>query len=254
MRLTVRQIVIAGALGAIAILLGATRIGFIPFVLGIAITVMHIPAIVGAVLEGPVVGLIIGLLFGLFSFAWAFIAPTGPGDVYFQNPLISIVPRLFIGPVAYLAYRLVREPRKSALLLGLVLLLAAAAIGIAYGTPTLAGNAGARWVVLGAALALAALALAGLGLTLARYGEIAATGVAAVAGTLTNTVLVLGMIGLLGSLGWVAPVPWSVLLGVGLTNGIPEVVAAVLITVAVVAAWKQIEFGRKGARIFRGEG
>jgi hypothetical protein len=45
-----------------------------------------------------------------------------------------------------------------------------------------------------------------------------------------------------------------VLLGVGLTNGIPEVVAAVLITVAVVAAWKQIEFGRKGARIFRGEG
>ncbi|MGC8875444.1 MAG: ECF transporter S component, partial [Chloroflexia bacterium] len=205
MRMTVRQIVIAGALGAIAILLGATRLGFIPFVLGIAITIMHVPAIVGAVLEGPLVGLIIGLLFGLFSLTWAFIAPTGPGDAYFQNPLVSILPRLCIGPVAYLVYRLVREPKKSALILGCVLLLAAAAIGVAYGTPIFAGNAGAKAVALGAALALAVLALAGLGLTLGRRGEIAAIGAAAVAGTLTNTVLVLCTIGLLSSWGWLTP-------------------------------------------------
>lgn len=257
MRITVRQIVIAGALGAIAILLGATRLGFIPFVLGIAITVMHVPAIVGAVLEGPLVGLIVGLLFGVFSFAWASIAPTGPGDAYFQNPLVSILPRLCIGPVAYLIYRLVREPRgwKSALVLGLVLLLAGGAVWIAYGTPTFADRAGARPVVLGAALSLAALALVGLGLALGRRGEIAAIGAAAVAGTLTNTVLVLSTIGLLSSWGWLnPPLPWSALLAIGLTNGIPEIVAAVLITVAVVAAWRQIEFGRKGARIFREEG
>jgi hypothetical protein len=41
------------------------------------------------------------------------------------------------------------------------------------------------------------------------------------------------------------------LLVLGITNGIPEIIAVVLLTVAVVAAWKQIEFGRKGARIFR---
>ena len=74
--------------------------------------------------------------------------------------------------------------------------------------------------------------------------------VAAIVGTLTNTVLVLSAIGLLSQWGVVAPpVPWSVLLGVGVTNGIPEIVVAVLITTAVVLAWKQIETGRQGSRV-----
>src|SRR5215213_10288038 len=86
-RLDVRQIVIAGILGGIAIFLGATQLGFIPVpnVSGRA-TILHIPAIVGGALEGPVVGALAGFIFGIFS--W----------------LDSILPRIPIGIVAWFVF------------------------------------------------------------------------------------------------------------------------------------------------------
>lgn len=254
MKITTRQIAVTAAMIAIVILLGAPplRLGYIPFLLGTAITLIHIPVIVGAVLEGPVVGLVIGLLFGLSSLLWAYWAPTGPGDLYFRNPLLSVLPRLFIGPMAYLAYRLVRAPRRwtTFLVLGVILAVAIAGPILGYGTTLLGGNADMQRLVLVSCLVLGLLALAGLALALAAHGELAASGAAAVVGTLTNTALVLTMLGVLSSAGVAdPPLPWSLLLAIGLTNGLPEVIAAVVITVAVVAAWKQISGGRKGARI-----
>ena len=94
-----RRIVVAGVLGAIAIVLGVTRLGFIPVpnVSGNA-TIMHIPAIIGAVLEGPIVGVLAGGIFGIFSMLQD---TTG----LFTNPLVSVLPRLLIGLFAWLAYR-----------------------------------------------------------------------------------------------------------------------------------------------------
>ena len=67
--LPVRKIVVAGVLSAIAIVLGWTRLGFIPVPTPAAdATIMHVPAIVGGVLEGPIVGGIVGAIFGIFSF------------------------------------------------------------------------------------------------------------------------------------------------------------------------------------------
>ena len=98
MNLSVRKIVISGILGAISILLGITRLGFIPVPTPAGhATIMHIPVVLGGVLEGPVVGLITGVIFGLFSFLQ-------PGAPFFADPLVSIFPRLFIGIVAYLVY------------------------------------------------------------------------------------------------------------------------------------------------------
>jgi len=98
MNLSVRKIVISGILGAISILLGVTRLGFIPVPTPAGhATIMHIPAILGGVLEGPVVGLITGAIFGLFSFLQ-------PGAPFFADPLVSVLPRLFIGVVAFLIY------------------------------------------------------------------------------------------------------------------------------------------------------
>jgi uncharacterized membrane protein len=103
MSLSVRKIVISGILGAISILLGLTRLGFIPVPTPAGhATIMHIPVILGGVLEGPAVGLITGAIFGLFSFLQ-------PGAPFFADPLVSIVPRLFIGVVSYLVYYSTRK-------------------------------------------------------------------------------------------------------------------------------------------------
>ena len=184
MSTTTHKIVIAGVMGAISIFLGASHIGFIPWLAGAALTIMHVPVIVGAVLEGPLVGLVIGLIFGAFSLLQGAIAPTGPADVWFTNPLISILPRLFIGPVAWVVYT-----------------------------------------------------------ALKRFNALTALGAAGVLGSLTNTVLVLGALGLYRFL------PWPLIGTIAVTNGLPEAVVAAIITVAVVAAWKRIESGRTGSTV-----
>lgn len=173
-----RKIVITGVLSAISIFLGMTRLGFIPWVSGASLTIMQVPVIIGAVLEGPVVGLVIGLVFGIFSLIQAAVAPTGPADVWFTNPLLSILPRLFIGPVSWLIYRSLK-----------------------------------KW-------------------------EIPALIAAGVGGSLTNTFLVLGMIGLLGFL------PWAAIAPIILANGLPEAVVSAVIVVAVVRIWKEV--GKQG--------
>jgi len=160
---TTRKIVIAGVMGAISIFLGATHLGFIPWLAGAALTIMHV---------------------GAFSLLQGAIAPTGPADVWFTNPLVSILPRLLIGPVAWLVYK-----------------------------------------------------------ALKRANEIVALAVAGVAGSLTNTILVLGALGLFRFL------PWALIRTIAVTNGLPEAVVAAIITVAVVAAWKRIETGRKGSTV-----
>jgi len=175
---SVRKIVVAGVLSAITILLGWTRLGFVPVPTAAGnATIMHVPAIVGGILEGGMVGGIVGIIFGVFSF----INATVP---LFKDPLVAILPRVFIGITAYLAY------------------------------------AGLR-----------------------RVNEYAALIMAAVVGTLTNTVLVLAMAVLRGYMAA------GVALGVGITHGIPEIVVAAIVTVAVVTAWKRVGTGRGRARM-----
>jgi uncharacterized membrane protein len=186
MKLTVRQIVVSGLMGAIAILLGVTRLGFIgpfPPLIMVSATIMHVPAIIGGVLEGPVVGLIVGLIFGVFSLLQA---PTEapPVNLWFSNPLVSILPRLFIGVTSAYVY-----------------------------------------------------------LALRKTNEIVALAVAGLVGTLTNTVLVIGMIIVLGY------APAAVIVPAVIPNSIAEIVVAMIIVVAVVAAWKGIEGKRKGSSV-----
>jgi uncharacterized membrane protein len=97
-KLTVRQITVAGMLSAISIVMATTPLGYIP--LGIAnATTMHIPTIIGSILEGPYVGTFIGLIFGISSF----IRQNTP---LFADPIIAILPRLLIGIVAYYVYKI----------------------------------------------------------------------------------------------------------------------------------------------------
>ncbi|SHF12655.1 Uncharacterized membrane protein [Caldanaerobius fijiensis DSM 17918] len=152
-----RQLTTAGLLSALSVVLSMTPLGYIP--LGIAsATTMHIPAIIGAVLEGPYVGAAIGLIFGLTSF----LRSTTP---LFADPRVAIIPRLLIGIIAYFVYRWTKS-----------------------------------------------------------------TPLAAVAGTLTNTV---GVLTTAVMLKYLTPqVAW----GIALKNGIFEIIVAVLLTTAIVKA------------------
>ena len=98
-----RQIVVAGILGGIAIFLGATRLGFIPVpTLAGNATIMHVPAILGGALEGPIVGLLTGGIFGIYSWLYAEVP-------LFKDPVIAIGPRLLIGVVAWAVFVALRN-------------------------------------------------------------------------------------------------------------------------------------------------
>jgi uncharacterized membrane protein len=175
--LSVRSIVITGILAAISILLGVTRIGYIPVPnLSGDATIMHVPVIIGAILEGPVVGTLVGAIFGITSMLQG-------GGTVFADPLVSVLPRLFIGVAAYYSY----------------------------------------------------VALRG-------SNEYVAVIVSSIVGTLTNTILVVGMLIVRGYLP-AAAVPTII------PQVIAEVVIATIITLAVVTAWKNIDGGRKGSSV-----
>ena len=187
-----RRLVVCGMLSAVSVVLGMTPLGIIP--LGpLGVTTMHLPAIIGAILEGPVVGGVIGLIFGLVSLYKAVSGGSLLAPI-FMNPLVSILPRILIGPATTYAYRgLEKLTKKHALSIG--------------------GGA--------------------------------------VAGTLINTVGVMGFIYMLYARQYAEAIgvdPATVgytILGICATNGIPECIVAVVISVAVCLAVRGIGRSRK---------
>ncbi len=179
--LNTRQIAVIGMLSGVSILLGLTGYGFIPLPIAKA-TIMHLPVIIGAILEGPVVGAMVGLIFGLFSI-FQNISNPSLLSFAFMNPLVSVLPRVLIAITSYYCYRLVSAKFKP--------------LGI---------------------------------------------GIGAAVGSLTNTFGVLGMIYLLyaaryaEATGIAANTAAKVIFSIALTNGLPEAVVAVIITVPVVMA------------------
>lgn len=93
MKLTTRQLTVAGLMTAMTVLLGATQWGFVPLPTPAgAATIMHIPVIIAGMLQGPVIGSFVGLLFGIST-------------IPFLGDLRVVIPaRLFIGGVAWLAF------------------------------------------------------------------------------------------------------------------------------------------------------
>lgn len=96
MKITTHQIVAAGLLTALTVLLGSTPLGFIPLpnVSGAA-TIVHVPVIIAGILEGPLVGSFVGLLFGIFTYR------------FLPDFRVIIPARLFIGVVSFYVYHAV---------------------------------------------------------------------------------------------------------------------------------------------------
>jgi uncharacterized membrane protein len=190
----IRKLVVTGALGALAVFLGITRLGLIPWFSGASITILHIPAIIGAILEGPIVGAGIGAIFGIFSLIQANQTPTG-FDVLFRNPLVSVLPRVLFPIIAW-----------------------------------------------------------GLYAGMSKWKKLPAVIVASVVSTLCHTILVLGMLVITNGsgilTGGAAGVSvWKVIGTIAIANGIPEAIAAGILSTLVVAAWLGISSGNKKSKL-----
>ena len=183
-----RRLVLIGALGGISIFLGVSGLGLIRLPI-FSLTIMHIPVIIGALLEGPVVGISVGLIFGLFSMYQNITAP-GLTSFIFWNPIVALIPRMLIGIVAYYSFKLFKSKIKNT--------------GVC-------------------------------------------AGIAAVLGTLTNTIGVLGLTYILYLDQYAQAREISkdavagTLLTVGLTNGIPEAIVSALITIPIVVTMLKIK-------------
>ena len=101
---TIKAITITASMGALIIVMGLTHIGFIPWFSGASITIMQIPVILAALIAGKYSGLGTGFIFGVFSLIQAAIAPIGPLDPFFVNPLVSILPRNLMGLGAFYCF------------------------------------------------------------------------------------------------------------------------------------------------------
>lgn len=107
----VRKMVIIAMLSGICLFLGLTGLGFIPLPL-FKLTILHLPVIIGAIIEGPIVGGSIGLIFGLFSIYQNITAPT-PMSPFFYNPLVSVLPRVLIGVISYYIFKFIKNKLKN---------------------------------------------------------------------------------------------------------------------------------------------
>ncbi len=183
-----RRLVLIGALGGISIFLGISGLGLIRLPI-FSLTIMHVPVIIGALLEGPIVGIAVGLIFGLFSMYQNITAP-GLTSFIFWNPIVALIPRMLIGIVAYYSFKLLKSKIKST--------------GVC-------------------------------------------TGFAAILGTLTNTIGVLGLTYILYLDRYAQAREISreavagTLLTVGLTNGVPEAIVSALITIPIVVTMLKIK-------------
>lgn len=237
-----RKLVVIGMLSGISIFLGLTGLGFIN-VPPVRATIMHIPVIIGAIVEGPIVGGLIGLVFGLFSMYNAFMAPT-PTSFMFWNPIIALVPRILIGVVSYYVYvSMIKGTKRnlkitsilSSLILGILLFISSEAL-------TNSLNIG---IFIGIFSFLVSLFIM-FKFKHKNKEEALSIGMAALMGTLINTIGVLGLTYIFyleryaTALGISETVAKLTLAGIGVTNGIPEAFISAFISIPVVLGVRKI--------------
>jgi len=242
--LSVKKMTIVGVLGGISIILGMTPLGFIPIGPANA-TIMHIPVIIGAIIEGPIVGGLIGLIFGLFSMFQAMTNPTTPLSFTFLNPIVSVLPRVLIGIVTYYVYKLMGRLEENKSLKVLNLLWAGIIGYLVYGVYTSIVESNSIWSLLVNVLLIVMSIIIGVYANKRLKNKAIDIIISTIMGTLTNTVGVLFSMymfygqRLVSVLGQDVDMVKKVIIGIGITNGIPETIIAIIIVTNIVSALKK---------------
>lgn len=116
--LDTKKLTTIGLLSGISILLSVTPLGYIP-ILPINMTIMHVPAIIAAIIEGPISGAIVGGIFGLTSLIRAFTIPT-PTNFIFWNPIISIGVRVLMGWLTGIIFLKIKKLKYSVVISSII--------------------------------------------------------------------------------------------------------------------------------------
>ena len=237
---TVKKMAVAGVLGGISAVLGLTPLGFIPIGPTRA-TIMHIPVIIGAIMEGPLVGALVGLIFGFFSMFQAVMNPT-PVSFVFLNPLVSVVPRILIGIVSYYVYILFKKlgdkASKATLFAvwgGTVVYL----VLVLFNSIKTYGNAETSiWsVILNIVLIISTLILGYYSYKKVKQNAVELV-ISAAAGVL-STIYFIYAEEFAVKMEIDPNAAGKFILGIGISNGIPEVIVAMIIVTSVVASLKK---------------
>ena len=241
-KLTSKKLVTAAILGAITVVLSITPLGLIPLGL-INATTMHIPVIIAAIIEGPLVGALVGLIFGVSSLANAILRPN-PISFVFYNPLISILPRILIGITSYYVYRSTSRLDKNSLKTLTKVLWSLILIGLAYLLYKNIKNAVSPINII-LVVILLAITIGLLVYSIKNPSLDFPVALGAFVGSMTNTVLVLGGIYLIYAEKYVKAIniplenAKTAILGVSITSGIPEAILSVILATSVVKAIKK---------------
>lgn len=88
-------------------------LGVIPASFASLAILIFIPTIITSIIHGPLAGGIMGFLAGASTLLRAMVAPAGILDPFFINPLISILPRIFVGIIPYYVYTFLKKISNS---------------------------------------------------------------------------------------------------------------------------------------------
>ena len=246
-----KRFVLLALFVALIILLGLTPLGLIP--LGfINVTILCVPVVVGTLLLGLKSGLVLGAAFGGVSFASALIKPSSlVSTLMGASPvlvfLLCVLPRLCVPVVAWAVDQWF-EKRSESLNVAYV---ESATVGGIFNVlvfllmPGWLTDAGCSAAVANTLTALIGLVVGvGLGFLVFRLLNLRdkAVAVAAVCGSLTNTVLYLGMMLLFYVLCGIGSKSVLTLIGgTALLAGSMEAVTAALLTTPILAALRHIK-------------
>ncbi|MDL2211710.1 ECF transporter S component [Erysipelotrichaceae bacterium OttesenSCG-928-M19] len=92
----------------IAIILLMAAVPFLGYIqVGVmAITIIHIPTIIGSIsFNERSLALISGTTFGVSSWLVAMFRPSSIADIVFQNPLVSVLPRILFALIAFYLFK-----------------------------------------------------------------------------------------------------------------------------------------------------
>ena len=115
----IKSITFSAILIALMFAFAWTILGFIP--LGfVSPTTVFLPVAVGiCCIEKKGYGIALGVAFGICSWIRAF-APASVLDPYFQNPLVSVLPRALMGVVVVFLYALIKKAVKNTIVRGII--------------------------------------------------------------------------------------------------------------------------------------